>query len=271
MLGCGLVPAAEARFVRLPPGRYLSVGRFYDALAPWYHLVYQDWEAAIARQGEALASLLAAEWGTGVRRVLDAAVGVGTQALGLAGRGYEMIGCDLSSVAVRRSKTETARRGLGMRCLVADLRSLAMRSASVDAVLACDNALPHLLSEDEIRVALIECLRCLRHQGGCVISLRDYGSPPASGTVETKDYGDRIWADRACRLRQVWRWRGELYDMVFELVATDRTGEVLMTTPQTTYFAMAPSRVATLMEEVGFKDVRRLDGCLFQPVLVGTR
>jgi hypothetical protein len=62
----------------------LSVVGFYDALAPWYHLVYQDWEASIARQGEALASLLATEWGPGVRRVLDVTVGIGTQALGLA-------------------------------------------------------------------------------------------------------------------------------------------------------------------------------------------
>ena len=62
----------------------LSVVDFYDALAPWYHLVYQDWEASIARQGEALGSLPTTEWGKGVRRLLDVTVGVGTQALGLA-------------------------------------------------------------------------------------------------------------------------------------------------------------------------------------------
>jgi len=35
----------------------MSVRAFYDALAPWYHLVYQDWEASITRQGEALRTL----------------------------------------------------------------------------------------------------------------------------------------------------------------------------------------------------------------------
>jgi len=80
-----------------------------------------------------------------------------------------------------------------------------------------------------------------------------------------------MWSDRCCRLRQVWRWGGELYDMVFELVAKDGSGEVLMRTPQTTYFAVAPSRVGTLLGQVGFKGVRRIDGCLVQPVLVGTR
>jgi SAM-dependent methyltransferase len=249
----------------------LSVVSFYDALAPWYHLVYQDWEASIARQGEALGSLLATEWGTGVRRLLDVTVGVGTQALGLAARGYEVIGSDVSPSSVRRARAEAARRGLTLRCFVADVRAIAARSASADAVFACENSLPHLLSEDQIRIALRECLRCLRPEGGCVISLRDYGRPPARGTEETKDYGDRIWAGRACRLRQVCHWRGEVYDLAFELVAKDGTAEVVLRTPQAPYLAVPVSRVAALMGSVGFRNVRRIDGCLFQPVLVGSR
>jgi SAM-dependent methyltransferase len=249
----------------------LSVVDFYDALAPWYHLVYQDWEAGITRQCEALGSLLATEWGPGVRRVFDVTVGIGTQALGLAARGYEVIGSDISQAAVRRTRAEAARRGLTVRCLVADVRAVAARSAWADAVLACDNSLPHLLSEDEIRIALRECLRCLRPAGGCVISLRDYGPPPAYGTEETKDYGDRIWAGRACRLRQLWRWRGEVYDLAFELVAKDETAEVVLRSPRATYLAVPVARVAALMESVGFRNVRRIDDCLFQPVLVGSR
>lgn len=36
----------------------MSVQAFYDELAPLYHLVYEDWEASVARQGSALGSLL---------------------------------------------------------------------------------------------------------------------------------------------------------------------------------------------------------------------
>jgi hypothetical protein len=104
-----------------------------------------------------------------------------------------------------------------------------------------------------------------------VISLRDYGPPPAYGTEETKDYGDRIWAGRACHLRQLCCWRGEVYDLAFELVAKDETAEVVLRTPQATYLAVPVSRVAALMESVGFRNVRRIDGCLFQPVFVGSR
>jgi SAM-dependent methyltransferase len=249
----------------------LAVRGFYDALAPWYHLVYPDWEASVERQGQALASLLASEWGSPSHNVLDAAVGIGTQALGLAARGFQVTGSDISPGAVHRAGVEAARRGIRLPCVIADVRALPVRSATFDAVIACDNALPHLLSEDEIHQALQECLRCLRPNGGCVISMRDYAVPPSPGAVERRDYGDRTWSGRACRLFQIWRWHGAFYDVAFELVTKDDAKEVVARTPLTTYFAIRTERVAVLMEQVGFKRVRRIDGCLFQPVLVGAR
>ncbi len=249
----------------------VEVGNFYDALAPWYHLVYQDWEATIGRQGRALSALLASEWGSPPHRVLDAAVGIGTQALGLAAQGFRVTGSDISLAAVQRAGEEAGRRGLRLGCLVGDVRALPVRSTTFDIVLACDNALPHLLSEDDIRCAFQECLRCIRPRGGCVISMRDYGMPPSPGAVETQDYGERMWSGRRCRLVQTRRWRGELYDVAFELVTNDETKEVVARTPETTYFAIGIKRMAVLMEEAGFTRVRRIDGCLFQPVLVGTR
>ena len=50
-----------------------------------------------------------------------------------------------------------------------------------------------------------------------------------------------------------------------------RPEQIVAGTPETTYFAIVPTRMAALMEEVGFTNVGRIDGCLFQPVLVGTR
>ncbi len=249
----------------------LEARGFYDALAPWYHLVYQDWEASIARQGRALGSLLASEWGSPPHRVLDAAVGIGTQALGLAALGFQVTGSDISLSAVHRAGEEAARRGLRLGRLVADVRALPVRSATFDTVLACDNALPHLLSENEIRCAFQECLRCIRPRGGCVISMRDYGIPASPGTVETQEYGDRIWSGRLCRLLQIRRWRGQFYDVAFELVTNDDAKDVVLRTPETTYFAIGTERMAVLMGEAGFTRVRRIDGCLSQPVLVGAR
>jgi glycine/sarcosine N-methyltransferase len=115
-----------------------SVGAFYDELAPLYHLVYEDWEASVTRQGVALASLIGEHWGRRGRSVLDVALGIGTRALGLLAQGFRVTGSDISLGAVHRARREAALRGLPLVCAVSDFRALGVRSASVDIVLACD-------------------------------------------------------------------------------------------------------------------------------------
>ena len=60
-------------------------------------------------------------------------------------------------------------------------------------------------------------------------------------------------------------------DVAFELVTNDEAKAVVLRTPETNYFAIGVERMAVLMGEAGFTRVRRIDGCLFQPVLVGSR
>jgi hypothetical protein len=59
--------------------------------------------------------------------------------------------------------------------------------------------------------------------------------------------------------------------VAFELVTNDEAKDVVLRTPETTYFAIGVERMAVLMGEAGFARVRRIDGCLLQPVLVGSR
>jgi hypothetical protein len=61
-----------------------SVQTFYDVLAESYHLIFEVWDRSIARQGATLHDILQHRWGIAGCSVLDAAVGIGTQALGLA-------------------------------------------------------------------------------------------------------------------------------------------------------------------------------------------
>jgi ubiquinone/menaquinone biosynthesis C-methylase UbiE len=248
----------------------MSVQAFYDELAPLYHLVYKDWEASVSRQGTALTSLIGEHWGTDARTVLDAAVGIGTQALGLLALGFRVIGADLSHGAVTRARREAAARHLPLTCVVADFRALPFRAASADVVIVCDNALPHLETPGDIQTALRECFRCARPGGGCLVSMRDYGSPPPSGTVEVWPYGERAWAGRRYLLRQVWSWRGPRYDLSFEITPMD-SAEDRATILTSSYLAIPVAHVAELMSAAGFRGVRRVDERFFQPVLVGTR
>jgi SAM-dependent methyltransferase len=246
-----------------------DVRSFYDGLAPFYHLIFENWDTSVARQGHQLAGLIAERWGRDARVVLDGAAGIGTQALGLLRLGFHVIASDLSLGAARRARRESAARGLRLPAVVADFRAFPLAAACADVVLVADNALPHLDTEADIARALEECFRCARPGGGCLITLRDYGPPPPPGTLETHAYGARSWSGRRYDVRQIWTWRGPRYDLSFEITPLD--GGERATVLTTSYLAIPVDRMVALVRQAGFHDVERLDGRFFQPVVAGTR
>src|SRR4029078_10744578 len=104
--------------------------------------------------GSAVCASIGDQWGAAARTVLDAALGIGTQALGLLARGFRVTGSDLAAGAASRARRAARPRSRPLVCLVADFRALPVRSATFDVVLVCDNALPHLDSEADIQGAL---------------------------------------------------------------------------------------------------------------------
>src|SRR5215470_519741 len=150
----------------------MSVPDFYGELSPFYHLVYPDWDASVRRQAVQLDSVIRELWDSRVRTVLDAACGIGTQAIGLAQLGYRVTGSDISPVPLERAKDEAAKRSVSVDFSFADLRTLSSTHAdSFDLVIACDNSIPHLLSDDDIRLAFSEMYRCTVRGGGVLISV----------------------------------------------------------------------------------------------------
>lgn len=247
----------------------MTIQSFYDRLAPRYHLIYPNWEASVARQGTALDALTGEHFGD-KPMIMDVSVGIGTQALGLAKRGYSVIGSDLSPVAAKRASVEAADRTLAIPTYAADFQRLPLRDASVSVTLCADNSLPHAASSEAIGDVLHEWHRCLRPDGGCIISMRDYGEPPPAGTVEVRPYGDRMWDGWRYELQQVWTWAGPRYETSLEMRPLDDDAPIIPPIVAT-YLAISPNRVATLMREAGFRDVVRVDERFFQPVLIGHR
>ena len=244
---------------------------FYDELAPFYHLLYEDWEASVRRQAEALDALLRASGVPAGARVLDAACGIGTQTIGLAGRGYAVTASDVSPGAVARLRRELAARGLAGRVCagLGDLRTLAhVPDGAYAAVLACDNAVPHLLTDAEILSAFRACRRCLRPGGVAVFSVRDYAAIERR-TPDVRPYGLHRTAEGRFLAVQVWEWEGDQYDLRVYLTA-DRGVEGCRTSViRTRYYAVPIARLLALLDEAGFVDVVRRDDVLFQPVLLG--
>jgi len=120
-----------------------SVTQFYDQLANAYHVISADWHEAIQRQGGVLDGIIRRRIHGASLSVLDCSCGIGTQAIGLAKRGYRVHATDISPAAVERARREAEAAGVEITCGVADLRIL---DAQVDGtfaiVMSCDNALP---------------------------------------------------------------------------------------------------------------------------------
>lgn len=245
-----------------------DVRPFYDGLADLYHLIYEDWPASIERQSNALDKIIRAET-PDARRVADVACGIGTQALGLAQRGYEVIASDVSEQALERAQREAAARNLQIDFRIDDmLRLSTYRDQSVDVLLACDNAVPHLLSDDAIASAFRQFHRVVRPGGTCLISVRDYAATPRE-PLRFVPYGVRALPEANVAIFQVWEWEGDQYNLSMYFVHDDGV-RVDTRVVRTRYYAISIAKLIDLFTQAGFADVRRIDDRYFQPLIVAS-
>jgi SAM-dependent methyltransferase len=246
---------------------------FYDQLAPFYHLIYEDWKAAIAWQAEYLKNIIQTEWGAPAKSVLDVSCGIGTQSLGLAERGFQVTASDLSPGAVARAQKEAESRNLRISFSVCDMRQLySHHGGGFDVIISAGNSIPHLLSDSEILLALKEMVACLRPGGGCIITIRQY-EQEARGKGILKPFGVREEGDRRYVIFQVWDFEGEQYAFSMYFIEEDkRSGAIETHVMRSRYYAISPDHLLELMEQAGFDEVKRLDDDLSYPAtLVGTK
>src|SRR5690242_5879533 len=111
-----------------------DVTQFYDELATHYTMIFQEWDQTVRRQGDVLDKFIRAHVKLNDKplptfdadedsptepitplsnvsdlRVLDCACGIGTQAIGLALRGYQVHATDLSPAAIEEARKHAAR------------------------------------------------------------------------------------------------------------------------------------------------------------------
>jgi SAM-dependent methyltransferase len=245
---------------------------FYDELAPYYHLVYRDWDAAIASQAESLARVIREHWGDHARTILDVSCGIGTQAIGLASLGFSVTASDLSPAAIGRARSEAKKRGMDITFSVCDMRHAhAHYKQQFDVVISCDNSITHLLSDQDIAFALRQMYLCTKPGGGCLLTVRNYDAEERGQGI-IKPYGTRDGPDRRYVVLQVWDFEGDQYDLAMYFVEDDRRSAGLLTHVfRARYYAISPGRILELMASAGFVSVHRLDDRFYQPVLIGTK
>jgi len=251
----------------------MAANELYDQIADVYHLVYEDWVDTIRRQAEVHDEVLQRALGSGPHRILDVSCGIGTQALGLAALGHTVTASDVSAPAIARARREAQQRGLQIDFSVADMRRCDRHhEATFDAVISCDNSVPHLLTDEEILAAFCSFHRSTRSGGVTLVTVRDYAREDRS-TPRLRPFGVRTTPEGRFIVFQVWDWDpdGDRYDLGMYFMREPGDGPTSVLNSTARYYAVETDTLSSLLQEAGFDDVKRIDGEYFQPVLLARR
>ena len=247
-----------------------EVLRFYESLTDHYHLIFDDWNKAIERQARTLNPLIASEQPGRRLKVLDCACGIGTQAIGFAYCGHEVVGSDLSPAVVARARREAGLRSLNISFHISDITSLAeIANSDFDVVAALDNVLPHL-SADQLKKAVQTISSKLTSNGLFIASIRDYDElvlhkptvqgPSFFGSGETR----RI-------VHQVWEWIGDTRYVVHLYITALLGGEWKSLHFVSEYRSLRRNELTTVLESAGFERVQWLmpvESGYYQPIVL---
>lgn len=232
---------------------------FYDDLASHYHLIFEDWDASVWQQAEALDRLIRLSVQKPHPSILDCACGIGTQAIGLAAKGYEVLGTDLSPTAVERARKEAERWGVNAKFSVADMRQLeGVSSSQFDVVLCGDNSIAHLLTAEDLLQAFRSMHERVAVDGVLVVSTRSYDDLAArrpSGTP-AKFIGS---APNRRVVFQAWEWDAAepCYEMTLFILQESADG-------WSTFYSMSTTRsrvwqrseLTVLLNDAGFSNIQ---------------
>jgi 2-polyprenyl-3-methyl-5-hydroxy-6-metoxy-1,4-benzoquinol methylase len=252
-------------------GNFLNT-KMYDEFASFYHLIFEDWEAEIAYQSKQLDIVLKDEGISPDASILDVTCGIGTQILGLSALGYQVTGVDLSEGCVQRARNEAGLRGLNVKVHNGDAQTCdSLLKKEFDVVISCDNSLPHLLSDSDILRALKAMYACTKNGGSVIITVRDYDREPKTGCI-WKPYGLRVSGGSHFVLYQVWDFDGAVYDFYWYLIEHNcGNHNPVVKKFAGKFYAVSPSKIASLLQEAGYRGVERRDEKWFQPMILGKK
>ena len=196
---------------------------FYNKLATQYDKFYPDWDAAVEQEAEFLQALFREHGFDPEARILDCACGIGTQAIGLAALGYSVTGSDASAGALAEAEKRSAERGVDIRFIQADFRALQESfPEQFDIVIAMDNALPHMLTRQDLAQAIGSIVDRIRPGGLFVASIRDYDRILEERPAFSAPYVHKTAKGRRI-LFQTWDWIGENYRFI-QYIIDDEDG-----------------------------------------------
>ena len=245
---------------------------FYDNLAAQYEQLFFDWQATTREQAALLDKLFRAEGFDTTAPVLDCACGIGTQAIGLAAVGYTVTASDISEGELAEAKVRAAQNGVTVNFARADFCKLSDTFAEQFPIIICmDNALPHMLTSEDLEQAVDSIVGQMQNGGIFVASIRDYDAllrdkPPYSPPyIHKTDKGQRVSF-------QTWEWEGEHYRLTQYII--DDAGTPTVSKFDCAYRALRREELTALLLKSGCTSVEwkfPAETGFYQPIVVAKK
>ena len=242
---------------------------FYDNLAAHYDKLFLDWRAETREQAQILDALFRREGFDTSARVLDCACGIGTQCIGLAALGYAVTASDFSSGALQEAKK---RADTPIRFEQADFRALEeVFEDTFDIVIAMDNALPHMLTREDLHRAVTSITGRIRRGGAFVASIRDYDALLEQKPAYSPPYIHSTPSGRRVSF-QTWDWEGECYNLIQYII--DDGEDLSVSKFACEYRAVRRQELTDLLKAAGCREVQWKfpeETGFYQPVVIARK
>jgi len=226
---------------------------FYDNLATQYDKLFEDWQATTKDQAGILECLFREQGFDRSAKILDCACGIGTQAMGLAALGYDVTASDISEGELAEAKARAAENNVEIRFVHADFCALSgVFTEKFDIIICMDNALPHMLTKEDLESAIKSITDQMTESGIFVASIRDYDAllaekPPYSPPyIHKTDKGQRVSF-------QTWEWQGDRYKLIQYIIEDEEALEISKF--QCEYRAVRRDELTELFTAQGCKEV----------------
>ena len=245
---------------------------FYDNLASQYDKLFLDWQATTQEQAHILDRIFTANSFDKNANILDCACGIGTQTIGLAAIGYNVTGSDISDGEIAEAKERAKKNNVSVSFEHANFCALSDTfSERFDIVIAMDNALPHMLTSNDLESAIKSIVNQIKDGGMFVASIRDYDAllmdkPPYSPPyIHKTAKGQRVSF-------QTWTWEGDNYRLIQYIVDDEDTLQVSKF--ECEYRATCRQEMTDLLMANGCSDVVWMfpkETGFYQPIVVAKK
>lgn len=245
---------------------------FYNNLASKYDKLFLDWHSTTKEQALILDKLFKENGYDNKSEILDCACGIGTQAIGLASLGYSVTASDISDLELAEARERALQNNVNITFKYADFRTLSETfSQQFDIIIAMDNALPHMLTNDDLELAIKSITNKIESGGMFVASIRDYDTlldskPPYSPPyIHKTEKGQRVSF-------QTWNWKGDCYKLIQYIIEDDNTLEISKF--ECEYMAIRREKLTNLLISSGFGDViwkLPEETTFYQPIVIAKK